>query len=125
MRIGVDDEAAMEGSGHVVGMPLECNRLGEHVRVQLEQMVRAYQARDDRRGAGAESAGQRYLRVDLEAEAICRVQALECAHAQVLAPGLHRDVRLDGELTGLFDLELQVQRDRRSHAIESGSEIGR
>ena len=93
---------------------------------QLEEVVGGEEPGDDRRGAGAEPARQRDLAAQPEGDPVGRVQALEGADDEVVAPG--RDLEPAGverELAGLLHLQLEVQRDRRRHRVVAGAEVGR
>ncbi len=73
-------------------------------------MVGGGEPGDDRRGAGAEPAGERDLTGDPEGDAVRRVQRLEGAYDEVLAVRGHVEAaRLDRELAALLDLELEGQ----------------
>ena len=107
LPVGEHDKAAVQGGRDVVGVPLERARLGEQVRVELEQVVGRHQAGDDRPRARAEAARRRDLRAYLEREPVRRMQALERPHTQVLAALLdQRLIALHGEPARLGYLEL-------------------
>ena len=124
-----DDEAAVDRRRNVVGVALQLARPGQQLLLgegQLEEVVGGAEAGDDRRGAGAEPAGQRDLAAQAEGDAVGGMQALEGAHDQVVAAG--RDIeaaRVEGELAGLLDLQLEIERERRSHHVIARPEIGR
>ena len=61
VAVGADHEAAAQRGRDVVGVPLQLARQREQVGVQLEQVIGGHEARDDRRGARAEAAGERDL----------------------------------------------------------------
>jgi hypothetical protein len=104
---------------------LQVSCLREQIHIHLKKVIGRHQARNDRRRARAQASRQRDLRGDPERERVSRVQALERAHAQVLASLRHRQLRLDRKLPRLDHLKLQVQRQRRGHAVEAGAEVRR
>jgi len=109
-------------------MPLQLVRPHQHLLLaqrQLEEVVGGVEAGDDRRRARPQPARQRDLAAKAEGDAVGRVEALEGADEKVVAPG--RDVeapRLELELAGLLDFELEEERHRRRHRVVARSQVG-
>ena len=110
-------------------MSLELDRVAIDVRrveAQLVHVIGGKEPGDDGRGARAEAARNRDLAADLKPQAVGWMQALERANAEVLA--VAREATVTGvhlELTGLGDLELQMDVQRRGEDVESGAEVRR
>ena len=124
-----DDEAAVERSRGVVGVPLELGGLDQDVLWlvgQLIEMVGGQQAGDDCGGARAEAGGQGDLALDPERDPVGGPQHLEGAHAEIGAvEGNIQPFRLDRERADLLDLELEVHGERGRQHVISRPEIGR
>ena len=122
-----DHEAPVERRADVVGVAFQLDGAGVDLLAlepQLEQVVGSHQARDDGRRRGAEAAGEWDLAANLEPQVIGRMKRLERPHAQVVAVVRHRlAARVDRELPGLGDLELQVQRERGGHHVVARPQV--
>jgi hypothetical protein len=124
LAVGAYDEAPQQRRGRVVGVTLELAREAQEVRVELEQVVGGHEPADVGGRAGSESARQRDLRADAKREAIGRREAGEAAHHQVAIVARDAQRGVDGEAPRLLDLQLQVERDGRSEAVEPRPEVG-
>jgi hypothetical protein len=125
LPVGAHHEAAAQRGRDVVGVALQLGRARQQVGVELEQVIRRHQPRDDRRRARPETAGERDLRGDAEGEAVRGVQVLEGAHAQVLASARQRQLALHRKAPGLPHFQLHVQRKRGRHAVEPRPQVRR
>jgi hypothetical protein len=88
-----DHEAAVDRGRDIVRVTLQRGRPPQHLlfrQRQLEEVVGGEEPGDDRGGAGTEPTRQRNLTAQAEGDAVGRVQALEGADDEVVAPG--RDV---------------------------------
>ncbi len=104
------NESAFHRRRGVVGMTLQLSRQGQHVGVELEQMVGSQQTREHRRRACAETAGQRNARRDRELKTIRGRERLESPDHQVRAVAGNVEVGVDRERASLEHLELEMQR---------------
>ena len=118
-------EAAEQRGGHVVGVALDLGGDGQKVGVQLEEVVGGHRAGDDRRGAGAEAAGEWDLAADREREVLGRVQRLEGADAQVASIPRYVEVGDDLEAPCLLHLDLEVELQCGGEHVEARAEIRR
>ena len=125
-RRAADHEAAVQRRRDVVGMALQLAREREQVGVELEHVIGRHQARDDRRRARAEAARERDLRADPEGEAVGRVQPLEGAHAEVLAPCARPAGRSRRRTRPSPRPRARACSDeRRRHAVEARAQVRR
>jgi len=110
--LAADHEAAVDRRRDIVRVALQVGGPGEQLggaQGKLVKVIGGGQAGDDRRGAGAQTAGQGDFAADAEAQPVGGMQDLERAHDEVVAPA--RDLQIpgvDGELPGLGDLDLHL-----------------
>ena len=77
VEVGDDDDAAEQRGGDVVRVTLDAAGDGKHVRLLAGDLLCGEDARDDRRRARSEAAGQGDVGGDLEAQAVGRMDAFE------------------------------------------------
>ena len=127
-RRSADDDAAEQGRGDVVGMPLDLAGAGVDplARVaELVEVVGGEQPGDDRRGGGPEPARERDLAAQPEGDVVGGMEALEGADEQVVATGADVEPAGVERVGALLDhLQLELERQRRAEDVVAGPEVG-